>query len=127
MKIELLNEKYSVYKLDADHKISIDLLKYSFATITKTKDEISIVCETGLVNEYRKEESGWKILKIIGPLDFGLIGILSKISTILADAKISIFAISTFDTDYIMIKEENIGKSIRVLKKNGYEMINENG
>ena len=117
MKIELLNENYSVYKLDASHKISIDLLKYSFATITKTKDEISIVCETGLVNEYIKEESGWKILKIIGPLDFGLIGILSKISTLLADEKISIFAISTFDTDYILIKGREYWKINTVTKE----------
>jgi len=126
VKIELLNEKYSIYKVAHDKKGTIDINKYPFLSLAITKEEVSVVCETGLFNDYEKEESGWILFRVLGPLDFSLIGIISKLSTILADEKISIFIISTFDTDYIMIKEVNKGKAIRALKRSGYEIMNEN-
>ena len=63
----------------------------------------------------RKYDDGWKMMRIQGVLDFSLIGILSKISAVLADNKIGIFAVSTFNTDYILVKEENYDKSLKVL------------
>lgn len=70
-----------------------------------------------------KVEKDWKVLKIDSILDFSLIGIISKISTILADAKISIFVVSTYDTDYVLIKKSNLEITVRVLEENGYEII----
>lgn len=72
-----------------------------------------------------KCEKDWCTLKVEGPLDFSLIGILSSISTILAENKISIFAISTYDTDYILIKEGEINKAIDALSDRGYKIIKE--
>jgi hypothetical protein len=66
---------------------------------------------------------GWNILKIVGPLDFSLVGILSKISGILAKEGISIFAISTYDTDYILVKSDKIDQTIEVLKRSDYEIV----
>ena len=92
--------------------------------IGKTDEEISLVVKTSQtpVNTLERED-GWKGFRIIGVLDFSLIGILSKISTVLADNQIGIFAISTFNTDYILVKEENYDKALEVLAKEGYKIV----
>ena len=100
----------------------IDLSK-EFYFIGKTDEEISLVCETNDVPENTIErEDGWRGFRIQGILDFSLIGILSKLSGILADNKIGIFAVSTYNTDYILTKEENFDKAIEVLAQNGYHI-----
>jgi hypothetical protein len=122
MVLELLEKEYSVYKFDPKYILKEEIIFDEFISITKTNEETSIVIQSGKLNEYIKMESGWKILKINGILDFSLIGILSKIGSILAKEKISIFVISTYNTDYIMIKEENIKKAMNVLIKNNYKI-----
>lgn len=106
-------EDYSLVNLEDD---------YSF--IAKTEEERSLVCITKDVpsNVIRRED-GWKAFCVQGVLDFSLIGILSKISTILAERGISIFAVSTYNTDYILIKDTNYEKALEVLKSSGYEII----
>jgi hypothetical protein len=86
-----------------------------FFSITKTQEELSIVCAEDRVPQGVKVEKGWRSLKVEGPLDFGMTGILSSLTQPLAEAKISIFAISTFDTDYLMIKKDKLQETIRVL------------
>ena len=86
-----------------------------FFSITRTQDELSVVCLEDKVPQGLKVERGWRCLKVEGPLDFGLTGILSSLAKPLAEAKISIFAISTFDTDYIMVKKENLQRAVEVL------------
>ncbi len=91
--------------------------------ISKTDEELSLVCKTEDTPSKTTEcEHGWKGFRIEGELDFSLIGILSKLSTILAEEKIGIFAVSTYNTDYILVKEEQFEKAINALKKNGYEI-----
>ena len=106
-------EDYSLVNLEAD---------YSF--IAKTEEERSLVCITKEVpsNVIRRDD-GWKAFCVQGVLDFSLIGILSKISTILAERGISIFAVSTYNTDYILIKDTNYEKALEVLKYSGYEIV----
>ena len=98
----------------------IDLTK-PFYFIGKTDEEISLVCPTSEtpVNTIARED-GWKAFRIQGTLDFSLIGILSKISTVLAENQIGIFAVSTYNTDYILVKKENFGKALNALEKSGY-------
>ena len=86
-----------------------------FFSITKTQDELSVVCSEEAVPQNVKAEKGWRCLKVEGPLDFALTGILSSLVQPLAEAKISIFSISTFDTDYILIKKENFQKATSIL------------
>ena len=101
----------------------IDLSK-EFYFIGKTDEEISLVCETNDVPENTIErEDGWRGFRIQGILDFSLIGILSKLSGILADNKIGIFAVSTFKTDYILVKDADFEKSLAVLLNAGYTVI----
>ncbi len=100
----------------------IDLTKEFFFT-AKTDEEISLVCETEHVpGNTTHREDGWKAFRIQGTLDFSLIGILSKISGVLAENQIGIFAVSTYNTDYVLVKEENFEKAMRVLGDAGYEI-----
>lgn len=94
-----------------------------FCFTAKTDEEISLVCKTTDVPENTLvRDDGWKGFRIEGVLDFSLIGILSKISAILAENKVGIFAVSTYNTDYIFVKEENFNKAINALKDNGYDV-----
>ena len=92
-----------------------------FVFLSKTDDEISLVCESAYAPPNPiASEAGWKALKISGILDFGMIGVIAKIATLLAEVDISLFVISTYNTDYILVKSENLEKSVHALECNGY-------
>ncbi len=95
-----------------------------FYFIGKTDEELSLVCKTedAPANTVERDD-GWKCFRIEGVLDFSMIGILSKLSGILAENNIGIFAVSTYNTDYILVKEENFEKALTVLKAEGYRII----
>ena len=123
MEIKALAELFSVCKVaDAEQ---IDLNK-NFCFAAKTDEELSLVCPTKDVPEVTSErDDGWRAFRIQGTLDFSLIGILAKISTILAEHRIGIFAISTFNTDYILVKQENFVKALQSLAEHGYKVLYE--
>ncbi|MBM7869973.1 hypothetical protein JOC70_001443 [Clostridium pascui] len=123
LSLSLLKDKFGVCRLDINEAIPSWGTKGEFFSITKTADELSIVCNEENIPSNIKCEVEWKALKIEGPLDFSLIGILSKISSLLAKDGISIFAISTYDTDYILVKESHIENAISVLLRNEYDVI----
>lgn len=121
MEIKLLEQEFSVCKVKDFSKVD---LTDEYCFLGKTDEELSLVCSTKAVPDNIVEcDAGWKAFRIQGVLDFSLIGILSKISTLLADNKIGIFAISTYNTDYILTKEENFDRAIAVLEENGYEIV----
>jgi hypothetical protein len=96
----------------------------NFYFIGKTDEELSLVCKTEDVPaETIERDDGWKGFRIQGILDFSLIGILSKLSGILAEHKIGIFAVSTFNTDYILVKKENYNRALEVLASEGYRIV----
>jgi Uncharacterized conserved protein len=121
--MKLLKEKYGVCRLNKTELIPEWAENSKFFSITKTSDELSIVCSEDNIPNDIKCEKDWRVLKIEGPLDFSLIGILASISTILAQKGISIFAISTYDTDYILVKSKDIDNAIDSLIKERYEVI----
>ena len=123
MKLKKLPYDLTVCKAE---DISAINLKTEFFFIGKTDEELSLVCRTEDVPENTVErDDGWKGFRIEGVLDFSLIGILSKLSTILAENQIGIFAVSTFNTDYILVKEENFDRAMDVLAAAGYEVTEE--
>lgn len=121
--MRLLDEKYGVCRLDKNELIPEWAQNSDFFSITKTSDELSIVCSQDSIPDDIKCEKDWRILKVEGPLDFSLVGILASISAVLAKARISIFAISTYDTDYILVKNNDIDKAIASLINEKYEVI----
>ncbi|MEG0857198.1 MAG: ACT domain-containing protein [Terrisporobacter sp.] len=121
--LKLLDRVYAVCRLDKGQPVEQWALEGDFSSITKTEDEISLVCLDNKVPSHIKHEGNLRTLKIEGPLDFSLVGILSKISTLMSNKNIPIFAMSTYDTDYILIKNDEINKAIEILEQNNYNVI----
>jgi len=93
----------------------------SFFSLTKTADELSIVCLQSIVPaDVTPCEKGWSLLKVQGPLDFSLTGIMARLASPLAAAEISIFAVATYDTDYLLVKENKLEQAIEALKNEGH-------
>ena len=90
--------------------------------MTRTFDELSIVCPERNVPEGVRSNSGWKCLKVKGPIDFSAIGIVQSLTRPLASANISIFVMSTFDTDYVMVKKEDVDSALRALASAGHQV-----
>ncbi len=120
MKLQELSEILAVCRLEPQSEIPAWVNKSRFFSITKTSDELSIVCEQALVPADMKAETDWKGFRVVGTLDFSLTGILAAIANPLAQEKISIFAISTFDTDLVLIKSATWEPAKRVLHKAGF-------
>ena len=121
IRLESLNIDFSVCKVrDYD---GIDL-NQPFVFTGRTDEECSLVCPTACVPADTVErEDGWRAFRICGVLDFSLIGILAGITQILADEKIGVFAISTYNTDYVLTKADDFDRALQALSEAGYELI----
>ncbi len=120
----ILKKKFAICQLSPKDSIPDPTTLGDFWSITKTDEEISIIIPENLIPASNcKSEKGWRAIKIMGPLYFSLTGIIASISTALAKAGISIFAVSTYNTDYILVKEKNLEQSKEVLEKNGHNII----
>lgn len=118
MEIKILNYDFSVCKVTDYSGVN---LESEFCFLGKTDEERSLVCLTKDVPENILEcDRGWKAFRIQGVLDFSLIGILSKIAALMAENSIGIFAISTYNTDYILTKQENFERAVQTLRNAGY-------
>jgi len=122
MILVILPDTFAVCHLDASAPIPSWVTNGNFASITRTRDELSIVCVQRDVPADVRCERDWRALNVEGPLDFALTGILASLATPLANASISIFAISTFDTDYVLVKADKLEQAIQVLRKAGYQI-----
>ncbi len=121
MEIKKIEFDFSICKLSDFSQVQLDS-EYCF--LGKTDEEYSLVCITENIPDHVLEhDDGWKAFRIQGILDFSLIGILSKISTLLAENNIGIFAVSTYNTDYILTKKENFSKALDVLSNAGYRVV----
>jgi len=127
-RLALLTEKLCVCRLDPKSTLpGWTLMNTGFFSITKTADELSVVCPESCVPPEVRHEGIFRCLKIEGPLDFSLVGVLAPIAGLLAKAKISIFTISTYDTDYIMVKQSGLEEAIRSLEAAGYSVSRDEG
>ena len=121
MELKKLNQEFSVCKVANFSLVNLDA-EYVF--IGKTDEEKSLVCSISDVpSNVIERDDGWKAFRIQGVLDFSLVGILSKIATILADNGISIFAVSTYNTDYVLIKKDSFEQAVDVLVQAGYIVV----
>ena len=121
--MELKKLEYNLTVCKVETTTDIDMTT-NFFFIGKTDEEISLVCKTDDTPKITTErDDGWKGFRIQGILDFSLIGTLSKLSGILAENNIGIFAVSTFNTDYVLVKEENFERALSVLSAKGYTIV----
>ena len=121
MDIKIIDGRFTLCKLKSAS--GIDLNK-DFIFVGKTDEEISLVCRTDdTPADTTDRDDDWRAFRIEGTLDFSLIGILAKISSILAESKIGIFAISTYNTDYILVKTDNFDSALAALTSKGYTVV----
>ena len=119
--LSVLSETFTIHKLSPDLSIPEEILKSNYYSVTKTENEQSVVCSELIEVQSLQSSKGWKCIKVKGPLDFNLTGIFAGISDILAQANISIFAISTFDTDYILVRSQDLSSARNKLRKADYK------
>ncbi len=118
MELKKIDHELTICKVRDISSINLDA---DFYFLGKTEEEVSLVCKTeDTPRNILVRDDGWRGFRIQGVLDFSLIGILSKLSGILAAHKIGIFAVSTYNTDYILVKEENYDRALEVLTSEGY-------
>ncbi len=120
LKLSVLEDLFTIHRFPVNYDIPEQIYESKFYSINKTEDELSIVCNSSILLNSEKKETGWSCIKVLGPFDFSLTGILADISAVLAKAEISIFALSTFDTDYILVKSEQISFAKDALLASGY-------
>ena len=119
--LTVLPDRLAIYRLPADSPAPA-WAAGAVTSITRTAAELSVVCAEGLAPAGTQSQPGWRIFQVEGPLDFSLTGILAAIAGPLADAGVSIFAISTFDTDYVMVREESLAKAVDALRASGHRV-----
>ena len=119
--LSVLFETFTIHKLSPDESIPEEILKSNYYSVSKTENELSLVCSEVIEVQSLQSSKGWKCIKVAGPLDFNLTGILAGISDILAKENISIFAISTFDTDYILVRTQDLSSARTTLRQAGYK------
>ncbi len=120
LSLSVLPQRFAICQLDPEYAIPDWLSQHSFWSVTRTDEELSIVLPEESVPPGWEAEKGWRCLKVLGPLDFSLTGILASLSAPLAEAGISIFAISTYDTDYLLVREWDLDKARSVLSESGH-------
>jgi hypothetical protein len=123
LRFSVLPGTFAVVRLPPDGEVPAAALVPPFHSVTRTPDELSLVCPDHAVPEGARAETGWAILVLAGPFPFELTGILASILVPLAAAGVGIFAMSTFDTDYVLVKREQLGAAIAALVAAGHENV----
>jgi hypothetical protein len=133
MRIRKLDGNYAVARLSAGAGIpdwatrgeaARGGIAGSFLSITRTEDELSIVVEESLVPTEVAAERGWSLLMVEGPLEFSEVGVLASLAEPLAEAEVSLFAVSTYDTDYLMVRKVDVDRAVSVLELSGHQILN---
>lgn len=120
LNLSLLDTPLAVCRLPHDADLPALPSAAEFLSVTRTGDELSLVIPEGMVPDDAVAESGWRAFKVAGPLEFSLLGILASLSATFANAGVSIFAVSTYDTDYVLCKKDHVETAINALRDAGH-------
>jgi hypothetical protein len=121
--LKVLQKKYSILKFQTDSALPDWIYLSDFYSITRTHEELSVVTEQpDPAADNITGSKDWRVLKIIGPLDFSMIGVIADISNILKDARVPIFTISTYNTDYILVRQKDLDVTIKALRDKNYNI-----
>lgn len=119
----VLPKKYSIYRFRVDSILPDWMYSSDFYSITKTNEELSVIAvQKDFVFDNRIKNDDWRIFKIVGPLDFSLIGIIADVSILFKERMISIFTVSTYDTDYLLIKQKDLSLGVEALRAKGHKV-----
>ena len=120
LNLTVVDGTFAVCRLGADATIPPWATASSFFSISRTADELSVVCRQDDVPEGVVGERGWRCLRVAGTIPFSVVGVLVSLTAPLAEAGISVFAVSTFDTDYLLVKEQDLATAADVLRRQGH-------
>ncbi|MCP2256924.1 hypothetical protein LX15_000607 [Streptoalloteichus tenebrarius] len=121
--LDVLPGRHAVARLAPDHPVPADLWRAAgLVSVTRTVDELSVVCPEAHAPAGARVEGDWRVLTVRGPLDFALTGILADLAGALAEAGISLFAVSTFDTDHVLVREKDLDGAVAALRSAGHDV-----
>lgn len=119
-----LPQTFAICRLDASHPLPDWASSAAFLSITRTPEELSIVCPDEVVPQTVTAQRGWRVLQVKGPLDFNQVGVLAALACPLAAAGVSIFVLSTYDTDYLLVREQDLSRATAALTAAGHRVPN---
>lgn len=120
MDLRVLPERLSVCRLPADAPWPVPPAGASFYSATRTEGEVSVVCLEDAAPEGARVEPDWRALEVAGPLDFGMVGVMAALTAPLADVDVSVFVVSTYDTDYVLVHAAALERAVRGLREAGH-------
>jgi hypothetical protein len=125
--LDLLDGQYAISRLGPDQPVPAWAWYGSLASVTRTPDELSIVCAEAAVPEHvervERVERGWRALRVADPLDFGMVGVMARLTVPLAEVGISVLALATFDTDYLLVRETDLARAVAALRAAEHRVI----
>jgi len=122
LRLSVLGERLAICRLDQPAEIPAWATGAPFFSVTRTADELSIVCPEEHVPQRITCKRGWRTLRFDGPFEFGLVGVLASVAVPLAESEISILAMATYDTDYVLVDESQLDLATQVLRERGHEV-----
>jgi hypothetical protein len=122
LRLSVLDERLAVCRLDPDSEVPAWATGAPFYCVTRTADELSVVCAEERVPAGVTCERGWRALKFEGPLEFGLTGVLASVAVPLAESEVCILAIATYETDYVLVQESRLDLAAQTLRERGHEV-----
>lgn len=122
VRLDLITGVYAIARLGASDPLPAWAESGGFVSITRTGQELSIVCDSGRIPPEVRSHGPWRCLRVAGPLDFSLVGVLASLTEPLARAGIPVFVISTFDTDYVLIGESHLASAVAALEPSGHRV-----
>ena len=122
MQLTTLDDLYAIVRLDPDAGVPEWVAGGPFWSVTRSESELSVVCREDDVPAGASAERGWIALRLAGPLDFTLTGVVASLCTPLAEARVPIFVLSTFETDYLLVREGDLARSIEALREAGHDV-----
>jgi hypothetical protein len=121
--LALHSEHFSIHSLKQDSSIPNQVLQSPIFFISKTEDELSVVVPDSVQLNSEASDDNWRALEVLGPLSLSMVGIMAQIGSVFAKANVSIFVLSTFDTDYFLIKHCDLSNAVNALRRDGYKVI----
>ena len=121
--LSVLEGNYAITKLSPAEAVPDWAGRGQFWSVTRTREELSVVCAEADIPEAVTSDKGWRLLRVHGPLDFSLTGVIVSLARPLAEAGVSVFVISTYDTDYLLVKDERLDRALAVLIESGHEVL----
>lgn len=120
--LQVLEGRFAVCRLGPAEAVPAGLIESAFVSLTRTPDELSIVCPESEAPPDSRCETGWRRIRVRGSLDLAETGVLAALAAPLAEARISVFALSTFDTDYLLVKERDLSAALAALTRSGHRI-----